>query len=599
MSDRKEQRTRRRHKSRKQKERRNDLKAVKAHNPNTVTLRNDKLVHPETDTITIDYEQEHTVSLKNLSSPSVSGCKSRSLEHQRPSVSLIEYQDNLDTDTSVPYIFITRLAPCEEDTCIGDAIMKPENEGLLLDRSDTNSQSKPQKKLILLRKIDPKNTSLVTPDKTQSIDESSEANTEKIIDTTEFFAENVSALTDDDDLIDSKLWMKRFYPLPLHYTHKGTPYLRCPACAAIFFTCSAFQHHFFSHAYKDTEEYVCVFCNYSNKDPNIIFTHLFTHQNQCEVCNINLTRKNGFQKHWAISSSSFKAKRDCYGRFVCCNCKLVFDLLLHLKKHWFKHSCIKQKAHQCNVCLGLFDNKEVFKNHTCLRCPTCNTTFDSLQRLKAHTSTTKHFLICSICLYEFILTIDHEKHLALHSESYLPHKDYAHCLEAKDGKSFQCELCSKIFYVQSRLVLHIREDHNIDNIGKNDSEEGFDMMLLTKFKEEPITDDISSIVECELKCNDDDADDDTYENELILRSPKEEPLEEDDSDNRYESESLLWDNETSVQTNVKSVRRYMQSNIYECAMCKETFDSAILISEHIWTQHEVSMAQPTSDLEYE
>jgi len=77
---------------------------------------------------------------------------------------------------------------------------------------------------------------------------------------------------------------------------------------------------------------------------------------------------------------------------------------------------------------------------------------------------TKHNLKCPICSYEFILSMDHEKHMALHRKVYQPMKDYMHCLRAVDGKTFQCNLCDKIFYALPALLTHLTEDHNVGNV---------------------------------------------------------------------------------------------------------------------------------------
>lgn len=275
-------------------------------------------------------------------------------------------------------------------------------------------------------------------------------------------------------MLDSKGnigWLQSFKPLPLYYTERGKPYLKCPACGAMFFTSNSFQKHLYSHMYKEEDSFVCSFCNYTNTEPGMLFTHLSKHQDQCEFCNENLMRKNNFEKHWDIRASSFTMKRDHRGRFVCSFCELVFDLLPQLEKHWFKHACKRERTYQCKECSGLYESRETLNNHKCMKCPVCGKVYDSLHRLKAHTMWTKHNLKCPICSYEFILTMDHEKHLALHRQTYRSMKDYEHCLRATDGKTFQCNLCDKIFYALPSLVLHLQEDHGIANVKKEVSKD--------------------------------------------------------------------------------------------------------------------------------
>lgn len=43
-------------------------------------------------------------------------------------------------------------------------------------------------------------------------------------------------------------------------------------------------------------------------------------------------------------------------------------------------------------------------------------------------------------------------------------KDYTHCLRAADGKTFQCNLCDKIFYALPALFTHLTEEHDVGNV---------------------------------------------------------------------------------------------------------------------------------------
>lgn len=266
------------------------------------------------------------------------------------------------------------------------------------------------------------------------------------------------------DKKDKMKWPRKLHPLSLYYTDRSKPYLKCPACGAMFFCSTTYQRHLHSHMHKIVETYVCNFCDYSHTEPGMLFAHLTKHQNQCEACNESLLRKDNFEKHWYHCSLSFSLKRDHHERYVCTICELVFDLLAQLEKHWFKHTCKKQKSYQCNECSGLYENLETLKNHKCLKCPVCGEVYESLHRLKIHTMWMKHYLKCLICSYEFILSTDHEKHLSLHRKVYQPMKDYMHCLRAADGKTFQCNLCDKIFYALPTLLTHLTEEHDVKSV---------------------------------------------------------------------------------------------------------------------------------------
>lgn len=277
-----------------------------------------------------------------------------------------------------------------------------------------------------------------------------------------------------DQIKRDKKWAKKLNPLSLHYTDKKRPYLKCPACGATFFSPNTYQRHLLSHLHMTTEScYMCNFCNYSNAEPGMLFAHLTKHQNQCESCNESLLRKDNYENHYQCSTAlvEYGLKRDHHGMFACAVCELVFDILAQLEKHWFKHTCTKQKSYQCNECSGMYENMETLKNHICLKCPICGEVYESLHRLKIHTMWTKHNLKCPICTYEFILTMDHEKHMALHRKVYQPMKDYMHCLRAADGKTFQCNLCDKIFYALPALLTHLTEDHNVGNVKVEEEEE--------------------------------------------------------------------------------------------------------------------------------
>ncbi|CAK9811130.1 Zinc finger protein 710 [Anthophora plagiata] len=368
--------------------------------------------------------------------------------------------------TSVPnnrkYIIITHL---ESDNAI--ITKKLSNERSLANKkSMSRHHSKRHNKMMLLRKLIPKHEPIVEIKEEEHSIISTDID-ERVPTIEEVDYEESSM--DQQNILDSKDnvgWLQNFRPLPLYYTERGKPYLKCPACGAMFFTSNSFQKHLYSHMYKENDTFVCSFCNYTNAEPGMLFAHLSKHQDQCEFCNENLMRKNNFEKHWDIRLSNFTMKRDHRGRFVCTFCQLVFDLLPQLEKHWFKHACKRERTYQCKECSGLYESRETLNNHKCMKCPVCGKVYDSLHRLKAHTMWTKHNLKCPICSYEFILTMDHEKHLALHRQTYRSMKDHEHCLQAADGKTFQCNLCDKIFYALPSLVLHLHEDHNIENVKK-------------------------------------------------------------------------------------------------------------------------------------
>lgn len=382
------------------------------------------------------------------------------------------------------FIIITQLDSVNDNTLMEK---KLSNElSVAGEKSKVRRRSKRRNKMLLLRKLLPKHEpiveikeeehSIICTDVDERVPTMEEIN----------YEESPMDQQSVKDFKDNIAWLKSFRPLPFYHTDRGKPYLKCPACGALFFTSNSFQKHLYSHMYKEEDTFACSFCNYTNAEPGMLFTHLAKHQDQCEFCNENLMRKNNFEKHWDIRATNFSIKRDDQGRFVCTFCKLVFDLLPQLEKHWFKHACKRERTYQCKECSGLYESMETLNNHKCMKCPVCGKVYDSLHRLKAHTMWTKHNLKCPICSYEFILAMDHEKHLALHRQTYHPMKDYLHCLQSVDGKTFQCNLCDKILYALPTLVLHLQEDHIVENVKKEvlqeKKEESVNEILLRELK---------------------------------------------------------------------------------------------------------------------
>lgn len=406
----------------------------------------------------------------------------------------------MDVQNSNKYVIITLLEP-ETQGIIGEELV---NSAELTEGGDKLKQPKLQKKVLLLQKIDPLATT--------AVETAPQSTAQLVKKDRKYFGDSVTALNFSEFTpgIDSKEqkelgnWAQKFQSLSLLYTESGKPYIKCPACTAMFFKAYSFEKHVSCHLGKEDDRYVCHFCNYSNVDPSEIFNHLNVHQDQCEVCNMNLTRKNSFKKHWDISemSMSFTIKRDKWGRFICIFCKLGFDLCHQLQKHWFKHSCNSRKTSQCNNCTGLFDTDEALQNHVCLKCPVCGKICDSVHRLRSHTRYEKHYLYCQICSYEFILAVDHEKHMDLHKKIYHIHKDYAHCLESEDKTSFQCEICEKIYHTMSTLVLHIHDDHNIEEPNRPLHSDDLSRIPedLPEDKEEANSYEIITTLKSELKC---------------------------------------------------------------------------------------------------
>lgn len=367
-----------------------------------------------------------------------------------------------------------------------------------ISKNQKNNRWKHSYKMIFLRKCLANGSQSTGDEINQS---TSSENHERIPKMEDFTYENSGKIKRDQK------WTRKLNPLSLHYTDKNRPYLKCSACGATFFSPNTYQRHLISHIHETTESYMCNFCNYTNTELGMLFAHLTKHQNQCESCNENLLRKDNYEKHQRSSSSlEFTLKRDHHGMFVCAVCELVFDLSAQLEKHWFKHTCKRRKSYQCNECSGMYENMETLKNHICLKCPICGEVYESLHRLKTHTRWTKHNLKCPICSYEFVLSMDHKKHMALHRKVYQPMKDYMHCLRAADGKTFQCNLCDKIFYALPALFTHLTEEHDVGNVKTEEAMEDDNYELKGDAINIVVVPDFKDTVDCNYFDNCDDMD---------------------------------------------------------------------------------------------
>ena len=402
------------------------------------------------------------------------------------------------------YVIITLLEP-DSNNITGELINAEE---LTIEEDDKNK--KLQKKVLLLHKIEQPVETIETatveePDQqllkihkiNGEVDQLIAVNSP--VNLLENYGPPVATLDGKADLSN---WVKKFDSLTLLYTESGKPFVKCPACTAMFFKASSFEKHVSCHLSKEDDLYICNYCKFMDSDPNPLFTHMVIHQDQCEVCNFNLTRKNSFKKHmdFAELQMTFNPKRDRWGRFICVCCKLAFDLCHQLQKHWYKHSCMSKKTSQCKDCAGIFDTDEALQNHVCLKCPVCGKICDSVHRLRSHTRYEKHYLYCQICTYQFILSVDHDKHMELHKKIYHDHKDYAHCLESEDGSSFQCELCGKIYHTISTLLVHIHDDHKIEDTSRTISEDDLARISIPEVKDATASYEIIHSLKSELKC---------------------------------------------------------------------------------------------------
>ncbi|XP_014220081.1 zinc finger protein 64 homolog, isoforms 1 and 2-like [Trichogramma pretiosum] len=470
----------------------------------------------------------------------------------------------LDAATNGQKYVIITLVGDDGQTLSGQLINAEEFTTVQTQQQEiSNKTQKPQKKMLLLQKVDTQpaqtmqtTTTTIETMPTVTIEQPVQETVAKMDKPQEYPVQNEpvpvvnlfedynTLETDNPEQKDLGNWIKKFESLSLLYTECGKPFVKCPACTAMFFKSTLFEKHVSCHLTKENELYICNYCQFSNENPNLVFKHMPAHQDQCEVCNVNLTRKNSFKKHleFAEQSMFFQSKRDKWGRYLCLTCKLGFDLNHQLQRHWFKHYCCTKKTSQCKDCYGIFDTPEALTNHVCLKCPVCGKVCDSVHRLRSHTRYEKHYLYCNICTYEFILSVDHDKHMQLHKKVYHMHKEYSHCLESDDGTSFQCELCCKIYHTMSLLLTHLHDDHQITDTTRTVTEEELNRITMTEEKDGTTSYELIALKEDDLGCHQVDL---NIASQEVLVVQTERTVEKVDGetvevDNQCQPVSLCW-----------------------------------------------------------
>ena len=170
-------------------------------------------------------------------------------------------------------------------------------------------------------------------------------------------------------------------------------------------------------------------------------------------------------------------------QFLCGYCETSFPNTLDLKSHLKKlHNGVKQKeVFKCDICEKsgfLTENylkihiKQYHKNDKPHRCDVCEKTFSSKPNLYRHLRIHQNkSLTCKHCKVTFTTTQSLEDHLLSHKTkpkakveckqcfkevTYLKsHIARIHC----DKKTWQCEICNKLFKSQTNLGKHLRNVH--------------------------------------------------------------------------------------------------------------------------------------------
>ena len=140
-------------------------------------------------------------------------------------------------------------------------------------------------------------------------------------------------------------------------------------------------------------------------------------------------------------------------------CKLCHNMIGDLKKHELFHLGIGrtttlESRFKCNLCDKSFSSDQYRNAHEqrvhgdkCHRCPypncdmACTTSASIRSHMRVHTNELR--FKCQHCELAFKSTFSREKHMRSH-----------------DGKNFKCDLCWKVFIMQSQLQKHMKKEHS-------------------------------------------------------------------------------------------------------------------------------------------
>ncbi|KAL3270734.1 hypothetical protein HHI36_021259 [Cryptolaemus montrouzieri] len=195
---------------------------------------------------------------------------------------------------------------------------------------------------------------------------------------------------------------------------------RCKSCARIFKDRQSLAKHLVNYH----SEYTCEICLQKTQSKCEIVSHIrFTHPNCslfCNVCGNILRSKQNLADHVKDHSNSY----------VCQFCGDSLTSKIKLKMHILSlHRKILSLS--CGICLKLFENQHILRNHVQL----------------SHKNELRPFTSCTVC-----------------GKNYgSKWKTYDH-LNKSHGRIFKaCKTCLEIFDTEEELNLHSEEMHSVKN----------------------------------------------------------------------------------------------------------------------------------------
>ena len=204
----------------------------------------------------------------------------------------------------------------------------------------------------------------------------------------------------------------------------------------------------------------------------------------CHICSEEFLSINIYFEHVKSAHGNDQENNDLCSQFMCDDCKENFSSKTLLKNHTTK----VHGRYECHFCNKRYQNNHILLIHITrehvnanafrpeLECGNCGNSFGSSTDCKKHEKS-----CCPLCKKNLENVAGLKKHIRFVHDKERPvqcnecHKKFVtkhtlatHMSEVHEGKRYACDLCDKVFGVQTRLNWHRNEFHDPNNIPKCD-----------------------------------------------------------------------------------------------------------------------------------